>query len=89
MVADTREAKILPGPPVWKLETAKAKFSEVVRLAKSERPQTVTYRGRREVVVLDAAEYDRLCAKAPRKALVQFLETLHMDGVSLVWDEGD
>jgi prevent-host-death family protein len=37
--------------PVWSLQEAKAKFSEVVRLAQSEGPQTVTVHGREAVIV--------------------------------------
>lgn len=44
----------------WKLETAKARFSEVVRQAKDEGPQTITVRGREAAVVLSVDEYRRL-----------------------------
>jgi prevent-host-death family protein len=37
---------------VWKLEDAKARFSEVVNLAMSEGPQRVTRRGRPAVLVV-------------------------------------
>lgn len=37
---------------VWKLEDAKARFSEVVQLALSEGPQRVTRRGRPAVLVV-------------------------------------
>ena len=46
--------------PVWKLEDAKARFSEVVRLARERGPQRVTVRGRDAVVVLAAEDYARL-----------------------------
>lgn len=67
----------------WKLEDAKARFSEVVRRAHVEGPQAVTVRGRRAVVVLDAEEYERLAAPAPALPLVSFLETLDMSGLDL------
>jgi antitoxin Phd len=44
----------------WKLEDAKNRFSEVVRLALAEQPQRVTRNGRDAVVVISAAEYERL-----------------------------
>jgi prevent-host-death family protein len=44
----------------WKLEDAKNRFSEVVRLAMADQPQRVTRNGRDAVVVVSAAEYDRL-----------------------------
>jgi len=43
--------------PVWKLEDAKARFSEVVREAHMAGPQLVTVRGRDAVVIVDAEEY--------------------------------
>ena len=36
---------------IWSLQDAKAKFSEVVRLAQHEGPQVVTVHGREAVVV--------------------------------------
>ncbi len=50
----------------WKLEDAKARFSEVVRLARDQGPQRVTVRGQDAAVVLSAADYARL---APAAAL--------------------
>src|ERR1700722_1123426 len=45
---------------VWKLEDAKARFSEVVRLAEQGVPQRVSVRGREAVVILSAEAYARL-----------------------------
>ncbi|CAM3507675.1 Antitoxin [Deinococcus saxicola] len=41
----------------WKLETAKAQFSEVVRDAESGQPQLITRRGQPVAVVISAREY--------------------------------
>ena len=38
-------------PRIWSLQDAKAKFSEVVRRAQSEGPQTVTVHGEPAVVI--------------------------------------
>jgi prevent-host-death family protein len=46
----------------WSLQDAKNRFSEVVRRARREGPQTVTLRGERAAVVLSAADYDASCA---------------------------
>lgn len=54
----------------WKLEDAKNRFSEVVRLALSHEPQRVTRNGRDAVVVISAEEYERLTAPGD---LVEFL----------------
>jgi prevent-host-death family protein len=67
----------------WKLEDAKARFSELVRRAHMEGPQAVTVRGRRAVVVVDADEFERLAAPKPKLPLVEFLESLNMDGLDL------
>ena len=57
----------------WTLRAAKARFSEVVRLAQ-QRPQRVTNRGQDAVVVLSAAEYDRLLRrKRSKSGLLEFL----------------
>jgi len=58
----------------WQLQTAKNRFSEVVRKAREEGPQTVTVHGKPAVVVVDAAEFERLSRKpAPRLSLEEFL----------------
>ena len=77
-------------PTSWKLEDAKARFSEVVRRARDEGPQAVTVRGRPAVVILDADEYERLAAPAPEQPFVAFLESLQVDGLDLTreCDEG-
>jgi prevent-host-death family protein len=67
----------------WKLEDAKARFSELVRRARDEGPQAVTVRGRQAVVVVDAEAYARLAAPKPRLPLVEFLENLHTEGLDL------
>lgn len=46
--------------PPWQLQEAKNKFSEVVRLAKSEGPQAVSVRGTVEAYVVSSVEYERL-----------------------------
>ena len=49
---------------VWKLEDAKARFSEVVKRAEQGEPQHVSVRGRDAVVVLSAKAYARLAPAA-------------------------
>lgn len=62
----------------WKLEDAKARFSEVVRLARSDGPQRVSVRGKDAVVVMSVEELERLRPTPPRQPLVAFLETLKL-----------
>jgi antitoxin Phd len=52
------------GPDTWKLEDAKARFSELVRRAQRGIPQHVSVRGQNAVVVLSAADYARLVPTA-------------------------
>jgi antitoxin Phd len=78
--AETGTQRTLGG---WKLEDAKARFSEVVRLARSEGPQRVTVRGRDAVVVISVEELDKLNPRAPIVPFVQFMEGLHLGGLDL------
>jgi prevent-host-death family protein len=45
---------------VWQLQEAKQKFSQLVRRAIEQGPQTVTRHGKEAVVVISAAEFRRL-----------------------------
>ena len=65
----------------WPLQDAKNRFSEVVRRAKSEGPQTVTVHGRRAAVVLSAEDYDALAKPVPKRDFVDAL----LEGPP--WDE--
>jgi prevent-host-death family protein len=44
----------------WRLQDAKARFSEVVRQAQQRGPQRVTLHGKDAVVIVGADEFDRL-----------------------------
>jgi antitoxin Phd len=72
---------------IWKLEEAKAKFSEVVRRAHDQGPQYVTVRGKQAVAIIDAAELERLLPADPTAIpLVRFLESLYVEGLDLTRD---
>jgi prevent-host-death family protein len=43
----------------WSVAEAKAKFSQVIDLAQSHGPQTVTRNGRKAVVIVAAEEWER------------------------------
>ena len=68
----------------WKLEDAKARFSEVVRRATEAGPQLVTVRGREAAVILSAEQYRRL-TPSPKKRipLSRFLQNLRLDRLDL------
>jgi prevent-host-death family protein len=57
----------------WRLQDAKARFSELVRLAHSEGPQHVTVHGREAVVVIDAVQFRRLEGERTGQLLVEAL----------------
>ena len=67
----------------WKLEDAKARFSEVVRSARQKGPQRVTVRGQDAVVVLSVEDFERLVPQTPRMPFLQFMESLHLGGLDL------
>jgi prevent-host-death family protein len=66
----------------WKLEDAKARFSEVVRRA-SKRPQLVTVRGREAAVILAPEDYRRLVVQPEALSFTDFLATLDLGGIDL------
>ncbi len=57
----------------WRLQDAKARFSELVRLAHSDGPQHVTLHGRAAVVVVDADEFLRLKGARTGQLLIDAL----------------
>ncbi len=71
----------------WKLEDAKARFSEVVRLARSEGPQRVSVRGRDAVVVISVEQLEQLAPRKPRVPFIRFMESLHLDGLDLTREQ--
>ena len=71
----------------WQLQDAKARFSEVVKLAGSDGPQIVTCRGIETAVVLSMEDYRRL--EANRPSLVDYLMAgpkLDDDTIALIND---
>ena len=65
----------------WQVQDAKARFSELMRDAAANGPQTITVRGRRTAVVLSAQDFDRL--KRPSSTITEFLRASPLAGVEL------
>lgn len=63
----------------WQMQTAKARFSDVVRSAKSEGPQDITIHGKSVAVVLSRELYDRLSGNT--QSLVQFMQSSPLYGI--------
>lgn len=57
----------------WRLQDAKARFSEVVRQARQRGPQRVTLHGKDAVVIVGAEEFDRLQHPATGRDIVTAL----------------
>lgn len=58
----------------WRLQDAKARFSELVRRVKSEGPQRVTVHGREEVVVVSAEQFRRMHGEPTGAALIEAMQ---------------
>jgi prevent-host-death family protein len=68
----------------WQIQSAKARFSEVFRRARSEGPQRITRQGKEGVVMVAEEQYDRLVGKSHQpKNLVQFFRQSPLVGVEL------
>ena len=67
----------------WALQDAKARFSEVVRKAKTEGPQRITVHGREEVVVVSVEEYRRVKGERTGQALVQALQASPLRDITI------
>jgi prevent-host-death family protein len=61
-------------PGRWSVQDAKARFSELVRRARSDGPQHVTVHGRDGVVVVSAEEFRRLKGDRTGAALIAALQ---------------
>lgn len=69
------------------MQTAKARFSDVVRSAKSDGPQDITIHGKSVAVVLSRELYDRLSGNT--QSLVQFMQSSPLYGMEDVVFERD
>ena len=68
----------------WQLQTAKARFSELFRRARTEGPQVVTRQGKEQVVVLPAEQFARLTERVRQpKSLVKFFAESPLASVEL------
>jgi antitoxin Phd len=78
-IPDAKHSK--PEPREWQLQDAKARFSEVFRLAREQGPQRVTKHGREAVVIVPAEEYARLTEPAAGQgSLVDFFAASPLRG---------
>ena len=57
MLTRNHRSKKPPPSATWKLQDAKARFSELVRRARTQGPQRVTVHGKDAVVVVSASDF--------------------------------
>jgi antitoxin Phd len=68
----------------WQFQAAKARFSEVFRLARTEGPQLVTRQGKDGVVMIPVEQFDQLVIRSRQpKSLVQFFRESPLVGLEL------
>lgn len=67
----------------WQLQEAKARFSELVRAAQNDGPQTVTVRGEPAVIVLSQGQYRSLRTRAARPSFTALMRASPLVGVEL------
>src|SRR5437764_748467 len=85
-VAPKQEARKAVGTS-WQIQTAKARFSEVFRLARSQGPQRITRQGKEGVVMIADEEYEKLVGKAHQpKDLWQFFRESPLVGLELEFE---
>jgi prevent-host-death family protein len=81
-IGDQKEAR-----HSWQLQTAKARFSEVFRLARTEGPQFITRQGKEVVVMLPVEQFDQLVVRSNQpRSIVQFFRQSPFVGVQLDFD---
>jgi antitoxin Phd len=73
----------IAGTP-WQLQTAKARFSELFRLARTEGPQLITRQNKDAVVMIPIEQFNLLIGRAHQPTgLVQFFRQSPLVGVEL------
>jgi antitoxin Phd len=86
-VKSASASKVRAGRRDWQVQTAKARFSEVFRLARTEGPQRITRQGKEGVVMISDEQYHRLTVKSHQpKSIVQFFRESPLVGVDLDLD---
>jgi prevent-host-death family protein len=73
-----------PNSTTWQVQTAKARFSELFRRARTEGPQLITKQGKEGVVMLPVEQFELLTGRARQpKSLVKFFRESPLVGVKL------
>ncbi|HXX02124.1 MAG TPA: type II toxin-antitoxin system Phd/YefM family antitoxin [Candidatus Acidoferrales bacterium] len=68
----------------WQVQTAKARFSELFRRARTEGPQRITRQGKEGVVMVAEEQYQRLVGRSQQpKGIVEFFRKSPLVGADL------
>jgi antitoxin Phd len=68
----------------WQVQTAKARFSELFRLTRTEGPQLITRQGKEGVIMLPVEQFEQLTRRVSQpKSLVQFFQESPLVGLEL------
>jgi antitoxin Phd len=81
-LSKTTKKRCLQAAATWQVQTAKARFSELFRRARTEGPQLITRQGKEGVVMLADEQYERLIGKQP-KSLLEFFRESPLVGLEL------
>ena len=65
----------------WQLQEAKAKFSEVGKLANREGPQEITMRGQPTAILISLEDFKKIKEKKP--SLVSLMRSSPLAGINL------
>lgn len=80
----TPDVSVKSAGEAWQIQSAKARFSEVFRKARTEGPQRITRQGKEGVVMVAEEHYESLVGKSHQpKSLVQFFRQSPLVGVDL------
>ena len=71
----------------WQIQEAKARFSELVKLAESEGPQDITLHGRPVAVLVSKRTFDQLSGSG--QSLVEFMRRSPLYGLDELAFERD
>lgn len=83
-VASNADKSLKTAGESWQVQTAKARFSEVFRKARTEGPQRITRQGKEGVVMIAEEQFDQLTGKSRQpKNIVDFFRQSPLVGVEL------
>lgn len=83
-IAPVKPTRAKVGGNAWQIQTAKARFSELFRRARTEGPQFITRQGKEGVVMLPLEQFEQLLIRSRQpESLVQFFRESPLVGLKL------